>query len=389
MGAGIDSVTSTGSVKTYRYNPGAKQLGRRGHSRHASRPLGSGERFYNGSGVLAGGYVAGSATANISNTAISWDRAAIPGRACRTCWENAHGPPGAVLSGSFYVVGGRSIASSAFLGTNDNQKLTCGSTGTPSPTATATATATGTPSPTATATATPTATATATGTPSASPTCAPLTEGFDDITTLPGAGWVQTNHSTTSKGQRIGFREIAMCSRLRGRACTSYLRANTGNTTGTEDDQQLAVDSAGERCRMGLIMTFYTRTVDAPAFPDRLQVRMSTNGASSNVGTTATDVGDFTALLLDINPTTHRLRLPECVDAVHGDGERCGITDQWTAGLPLFCGERRTERSELRFHWDRYVRVRWLRRRELRAQLRRLPPQRLRVGHRRHHRVHR
>src|SRR4029078_5949387 len=45
------------------------------------------------------------------------------------------------------------------------------------------------------------------------------------------------------------------------------------------------------------------RTVDAPAFPDRLQVRMSTNGASSNVGTTATDVGDFPALLLDINPT--------------------------------------------------------------------------------------
>src|SRR5205085_6656010 len=28
-----------------------------------------------------------------------------------------------------------------------------------------------------------------------------------------------------------------------------------------------------------------------------------TNGASSNVGTTATDVGDFTTLLLDINPT--------------------------------------------------------------------------------------
>src|SRR5437868_1997478 len=50
-------------------------------------------------------------------------------------------------------------------------------------------------------------------------------------------------------------------------------------------------------------MTFYTRTVDAPMFPDRLQVRMSTNGASSNVGTTATDVGDFTTLLLDINPT--------------------------------------------------------------------------------------
>ncbi len=50
-------------------------------------------------------------------------------------------------------------------------------------------------------------------------------------------------------------------------------------------------------------MSFYTRTVDVPKFPDRLQVRMSTNGASANVGTTATDVGDFTVLLLDINPT--------------------------------------------------------------------------------------
>src|SRR2546428_3306592 len=52
-----------------------------------------------------------------------------------------------------------------------------------------------------------------------------------------------------------------------------------------------------------LFRSFYTRTVDMPSFPDRLQVRMSTNGASSNVGTTATDVGDFTTLLLDINPT--------------------------------------------------------------------------------------
>ena len=30
---------------------------------------------------------------------------------------------------------------------------------------------------------------------------------------------------------------------------------------------------------------------------------MSTNGASANVGTTSTDVGDYTTLLLDINPT--------------------------------------------------------------------------------------
>ena len=49
-------------------------------------------------------------------------------------------------------------------------------------------------------------------------------------------------------------------------------------------------------------MTFYTRTVNVPQFPDRLEVRMSASGNSTNVGTTAYDVGDFTTLLLEINP---------------------------------------------------------------------------------------
>jgi hypothetical protein len=53
----------------------------------------------------------------------------------------------------------------------------------------------------------------------------------------------------------------------------------------------------------GATMTFWTRTVDVPQFPDRLQVRLSTNGASTNVGTTEFEVGDFTVLMLDINPT--------------------------------------------------------------------------------------
>lgn len=50
---------------------------------------------------------------------------------------------------------------------------------------------------------------------------------------------------------------------------------------------------------------FWTRKpTPAPNdFPDRMQVRLSTNGASTNVGVTNTSVGDFTTLLLDINPT--------------------------------------------------------------------------------------
>jgi len=37
-------------------------------------------------------------------------------------------------------------------------------------------------------------------------------------------------------------------------------------------------------------------------FPDRLQLRLSTNGSSTNVGTTDTSFGDFSTVMLDINP---------------------------------------------------------------------------------------
>jgi hypothetical protein len=52
----------------------------------------------------------------------------------------------------------------------------------------------------------------------------------------------------------------------------------------------------------GDVISFYTRTVSNPQFADRLQLDLSTNGSSTNVGTTATSVGDFTTTLLDINP---------------------------------------------------------------------------------------
>jgi len=52
----------------------------------------------------------------------------------------------------------------------------------------------------------------------------------------------------------------------------------------------------------GDLVQFFTRTFSPVQFPDRLQVRLSTNGNSTDVGTTATTVGDFTSLLLDINP---------------------------------------------------------------------------------------
>ena len=49
---------------------------------------------------------------------------------------------------------------------------------------------------------------------------------------------------------------------------------------------------------------------------------MSTNGASFDVGTTATIVGDFRTLWLDINPTYTFNGYPQCLDPVHRDLQR-------------------------------------------------------------------
>lgn len=54
----------------------------------------------------------------------------------------------------------------------------------------------------------------------------------------------------------------------------------------------------------GQTFQFYTRTRSFVSAPDRLQVRMSLSSANPpDVGLTATSVGTFTTLLLDINPT--------------------------------------------------------------------------------------
>jgi hypothetical protein len=53
----------------------------------------------------------------------------------------------------------------------------------------------------------------------------------------------------------------------------------------------------------GDIITFYSRIPAGTEYPDRLEIRLSANGASIDVGNTATSVGDFTNLLLTINPT--------------------------------------------------------------------------------------
>ena len=50
-------------------------------------------------------------------------------------------------------------------------------------------------------------------------------------------------------------------------------------------------------------ISFWTRTNDVVSYPDRMQVWLNPNNDNTNVGRAATETGDFTTKLLDINPT--------------------------------------------------------------------------------------
>ena len=142
-------------------------------------------------------------------------------------------------------------------------------------------------------------------TPTPTPTpCTPvgMNETFDDITTLVPRGWFMQNNSQPGPGTTGWFQgDSRVFPSFYSFPATSYLAANFNNGTGTSTLSNWLL-TPPLPLENGMLMTFWMKTVLTPSFPDRLQVRLSTNGASTNVGTSATDVGDFTRLLLDTNP---------------------------------------------------------------------------------------
>ncbi|MEZ5429292.1 MAG: choice-of-anchor J domain-containing protein [Pyrinomonadaceae bacterium] len=128
-----------------------------------------------------------------------------------------------------------------------------------------------------------------------------IDEGFENVAGLPAAGWLSVNHSSP-----LGTSNWSQCSGTaippaQGGTSNSCILVNFNSTTGTGTISNWLV-APNVTFNNGDTVSFYTRTPNN-SFPDRLQLRLSTNGASTNVGTTATDVGDFSTLLVDINPT--------------------------------------------------------------------------------------
>ncbi len=138
--------------------------------------------------------------------------------------------------------------------------------------------------------------------PRANPTPMALAidEGFDDITTLTGAGWFMKNNSaplgTTNWFQ--GNSGAVFASYDGGP--DAYIGANYNNTAGAGVISNWLLTPEISLTN-GTTVSFWTRTTDDSEWADRLQVRVSTAGASTSVGSSATSVGDFTSLVLEIN----------------------------------------------------------------------------------------
>ena len=128
----------------------------------------------------------------------------------------------------------------------------------------------------------------------------PLTQNFDDITTLAGAGWVLTNNSAPA-GTTGWFQGNTAVFSSQAGAADSYIAANFNNAAFGGNVSNWLLTPALTGLQNGETLTFYTRS--AAAFPDSLEVRLCTAPPCTDVGATDTSLGSFTTLLLAVNPT--------------------------------------------------------------------------------------
>ncbi|MCG2420034.1 choice-of-anchor J domain-containing protein, partial [Aequorivita sp. F47161] len=126
-----------------------------------------------------------------------------------------------------------------------------------------------------------------------------LTEDFDDITTLPGAGFTFVNASDVV-GSTDWFQGNDAVFPAQSGASTAYIGANYNNTAGSVINNFMITPVLN--LENGDEIIFWTRVPTGSTFPDRLEVRISPDGA--NVDPTGpADVGSYTELLLEINPS--------------------------------------------------------------------------------------
>ncbi len=130
-----------------------------------------------------------------------------------------------------------------------------------------------------------------------------FSENFDVFATLATNGWTQTNQSspvgpsTWAQGGGTAFATGGF-----NGGPTSFSLVNFNSTTGAGTISNWLITPV-ITIENGDVISFYTRQGGlAPSFPDRLQVRLSTNGAASANPVGDVFVGDYTTLIAEVNP---------------------------------------------------------------------------------------
>src|SRR5436190_980784 len=128
-----------------------------------------------------------------------------------------------------------------------------------------------------------------------------LTEDFDDVATaIATGGWTQVNNSVP-QGTEIWHDGIGLA--VPPYNGTSFAEAsfqstdavNTGNISNWLISPSVSLLN-------GYTVSFWTTSYNSSTYPDRLELRLNELN-TTNVGINDTGIGDFTTLLLSVNPT--------------------------------------------------------------------------------------
>jgi len=162
-----------------------------------------------------------------------------------------------------------------------------------------------------------------------------LSEGFDNVSDLPAAGWAQVNDSSAPVGTSWFQGNSGIFAASSG-ASNSYIAANflsTGSAAGAVSNWLMtpvvALDSSA-------MLSFLVQTA-GNGFLDRIEVRLSTSGASTSVADFSTMLGSFQASTLTgwvglsygmgvvDTPTSGRIAFRYGVDNVSTAGNYLGL----------------------------------------------------------------
>lgn len=124
-------------------------------------------------------------------------------------------------------------------------------------------------------------------------------EGFESGTTP--AGWQVVNLSSPLGTETWSQGEAGGDFAAQAGTPNSFFAANFQDGAGTATISDWLITPRQASLSSTDVFEFWTRTLTDTNYPDRLEVRMSTNG-SCNPGTTADGVGDFTTVLGTVNP---------------------------------------------------------------------------------------